>query len=445
MEEHNRQDTPYTPEQPAPEAPAPAPEQPAPAPESPAPAAYTPPYQPQGGYAPYGYSHAPWQQPAPEPPAPKKRGAGVLVTLLCILCAVSIAGTGIALAWAFGNRGNDSGSSRPPVSGTTSTTVNSNAPQLDITSTVDSTNWAKEAIEQVLPSTVVLSAYMGNTLAGSASGIIYSQDGYIITNAHCVYDSDRGKVYDYIDVEMYDGTVYEDAHVCGYDTSTDLAVIKVEAEGLTPATFGSADALALGDYVVAVGNAGGLSWSASMGIVSGLNRDVYEDSGYAIPCLQVDAAINPGNSGGPLINAAGQVVGINSLKIVVEGYENLAFSIPINAQSKAIIDALAYQGKVTGRVSLGIRGQTVTTLHYEGFYVGSIAAVSPLDGKVAIGDIIQYVDDVRVKSYAELRRELAKHQVGDEVTLTLLHIERRTGRESSYDVKVRLMDASDVE
>lgn len=437
MEEQNRLDTPNMPEQPAPEAPAPAPEQPAPQPE---PAAYTP----QGGYAPYGYAHTSWQ-PAPEPPAPKKRGAGVLVTLLCILCAVSIAGTGIALAWAFGNRGNDSGSSRPPVSGTTSTTVNSNAPKLDITSTVDSTSWAKEAIQKVLPSTAVLTAYQGNTLAGFASGIVYSQDGYIITNAHCVYNADRGKVYDYIDVELYDGTVYEDARVCGYDTSTDLAVIKVEAEGLTPATFGSADSLVLGDYVVAVGNAGGLAWSASMGIVSGLNRDVYEDSGYAIPCLQVDAAINPGNSGGPLINAAGQVVGINSIKIVVEGYENLAFSIPINEQSKAIIDSLAYQGRVTGRVSLGILGQSVTTLHYEGFYITNVLSMSPLRDKVAIGDIIQYVDDVRVKSFAEMRRELAKNQVGDEVKLTLLHIDRRTGRESAYDVTIRLIDASETE
>ncbi|MBR7092280.1 MAG: trypsin-like peptidase domain-containing protein, partial [Clostridia bacterium] len=402
-------------------------------------------YRPQSGYSPYGYN--PYQQPAPpQPPQrPKRSGANVLVAVLCIICALSVGG--LALAVAFSLRQNSPSVSTPasnPSSTASQPKVNSDAPILQLDDTVESTSWAKNAIKKVLPSTVVLEIYSGTTQAGEGSGIIYSADGYIITNAHCVYNSDTGRTYGPIDVILYDGTVYEDATVCGYDTSTDLAVIKVNATGLTPASFGNAEDLELGDFVIAIGDADGLRWSASMGIISGLNRDVYEDTGYAIPCLQVDAAINFGNSGGPLCNAAGQVVGIPSRKRVTSGAENLAFAIPINNESKAIIDSLARNGKVVGRVALGIKGSTVTTLHYEGFYISQIEENSDLKGKASVGDIIQYVNGVRVTSLAELRQELVKNKVGDTITLKLLHIDRRTSATSEYEISVKLIDSASV-
>lgn len=455
------QKIPQTPEENAavPQTPPAAEYTPAPQPQTPPEQPQTPPaapeYRPQGGYSPYGYQpnysqggYTPpvYQQPSAPPQPPRRKGTGWLVTLLCVVCAVSILITAFAVALSKGwiSLPQMNNSTKPLSSGGTKSTVNSNAPQIEITSTVESNNWASQAIQQVLPSTVILYVYSGSSRAGVATGVIYSQDGYIITNAHCVYNSDAGRQYDYFDVELYDGTIYENARVCGYDTSTDLAVIKVEASGLTPATFGNADDMVLGDYVVALGNISGLTWSASMGILSGLNRYGSSDDGYAIPFLQVDAAINPGNSGGPLFNAAGQVIGINSRKIILDGYENLGFAIPINAESKVIIDSLAYAGKVMGRVALGVKGQEVTTLNYEGYYISQISTSSPLYDQVAAGDIIQYVDGVRVKSYSAMRAELVKHKVGDTVTLTLLHIERRTGRETTYEVTVTLKDETEI-
>ena len=301
----------------------------------------------------------------------------------------------------------------------------------------------KSAIEANLDSTVNIIIYSKQTLGyggffgnyqstetelvqtGCATGIVMSKDGYIITNWHCVVNEETGQLYDRIDVEMYDGTLYESVEVIGADESTDLAVIKVKASKLTPATFGDSSTLELGDTVIVLGNAGGLGWTPSRGIISGSARDVYDSTGYGIKCLQTDAAINPGNSGGPLINLYGQVVGINSAKIVAEEYEGLGFSIPIN-EAKTIINDLIKNGYVTGRVSLGITGTTVKLLNYPGFQIATIEKGSDLNNTNAqVGDIITHVDGVRVEDYSALRGELTKRGVGDEVTLTLIRLSNR--------------------
>ena len=195
------------------------------------------------------------------------------------------------------------------------------------------------------------------------------------------------------------------------------------------------------DRVIALGNAGGLEWSASQGIVSGLARDVYEDTGYSIKCLQTDAAINPGNSGGPLINNQGQVVGVNSAKIAAEGYEGLGFSIPIS-EAKPIVDDLLKYGKVKGRVMLGITGTEVTTPGYEGFMINSINDDSVLQGTNAqAGDIITHVNGTRVTSYTAMRTELTKYNVGDTITLTLMRVESRTGQTVSFNVECVLAES----
>ena len=275
--------------------------------------------------------------------------------------------------------------------------------------------------------------------AGGASGIIMSKDGYIITNWHCVINENTGKAFDRVDVTTYDGTVYEDAKIIGSDESTDLAVIKIDAKDLTVAQFGDSSTLAVGDRVVALGNAAGLSWTATFGYVSGLARDVYDDTGYALKCLQVDAAINPGNSGGPLLNNQGLVVGINSAKIAATGYEGLGFSIPMN-EAKTVLDALLKYGYVKGRVALGVMGQTVSSGMYNGFLITSIEEGSCFKGTdVAVGDLIVGVDDVDVTNYGELRAELAKHKVGDRVTINLLR-SNRNGRVTSFSATVTLKE-----
>ena len=300
-------------------------------------------------------------------------------------------------------------------------------------------------------STVVLTMYMESDYqyfgkdnmqeVGAASGIVWTEDGYIITNCHCVIDETTGEEFDRIDVTLYNGTTYE-AEVIGADESTDLAVIKVNATGLTPAVFGDSNELAVGARVVALGNAAGLSWTATQGIVSAKARDVYEDTGYALQCLQVDVAINSGNSGGPLLNKFGQVIAINSAKIAASGYEGLGFSIPIT-EAKPILQSLLEFGYVKGRVALGVTGQTIDTGYYQGFMIREIVKGSCMEGTAAQpGDLIVAVDDVTVTDYGTLRAALAKHKVGDKVKIKLLRSNRGTVTEINVEVTLKEQTAN---
>ncbi len=451
--------TPINEQQPTPSEPTPVPPvEPTPVPPSeptppPAPMPSEPTPQPIPPYAQYG-----WQNYTPPPP--KKRGGGAAVAI-AVVCVAVVAVLGILLASAY--RGLDLGGVLPSDGdeGVTDSTPEEDKPTLNIVEPVDGADGltTREIVKQNIDSTVLITIYentvtMGNGFpfgqdqweseeqeSGSASGIVMSADGYIITNWHCVINEETDEPFARLDVTTYDGTVYENATVVGADSSTDLAVIKVDATDLQPAVFGDSTALELGDRVIAIGNAGGLGWSATQGIVSGLARDVYEDTGYAIKCLQVDAAINPGNSGGPLFNALGQVVAVNSAKIVASGYEGLGFAIPIN-EAKEIVDKLIENGYVTGRVSLGIQGQTYSDAYYQGFLIYSIEEDSPLrDTNAQKGDLITAVDGETVTDYATLRAALAKHEVGDTVTLTLLR--SRSGSVKSYNVDVTLKEATE--
>lgn len=416
------------------------------------------PEQPPVSYTPPPYS-SPNGWHMPQEPQPPKKKHNAIVIALAVIAAVGVLASCVFLAFAVsGTIGNNGGTPDVGVNddaqGTDSKpSVNENAPSLIISDETDDgglTN--REIINRNFNSTVVLTSYtmssdfqFGESAlveSGAASGIVMTQDGYIITNWHCVTNEKTGKPFDRIDVMTYDRKVYEDAQVIGADESTDLAVIKIDASGLTVAEFGDSSQLAVGDRVVTLGNAAGLEWSASQGIVSALARDVYDDAGYAIKCLQTDAAINPGNSGGPLLNNAGMVVGINSSKIVASGYEGLGFSIPIN-EAKPIIDSLLKYGYVKGRVALGITGQTISSGIYKGFLIMEITNGSCLRGTGAqVGDLIVSVNNVEVTDYSELRSELSKHKVGDSVTIGLLRSDSRTGRVSSFSVKVTLREQS---
>ncbi len=404
-----------------------------------------PPAKPETApYDPYGWNSVPSH--APTPPK-KRRGAKVAIGIIGVLCALTIIALSTLVALLYRNGG--SLFPTPPASNDDAT----NAPTLTITELDEDTQGltTTEIVDRNIDSTVLLTMYSSASTGGfpfgqsseqeaktgSASGIVMSADGYIITNWHCVVDESTGKEFPRIDVKLYNGTVYEYADIIGYDSSTDLAVIKVNATNLKPATFGDSTKLKMGNKVVALGNSGGLGWSTTQGIVSGLARDVYEDTGYAIKCLQIDAAINPGNSGGPLFNAAGQVIAVNSAKIVASGYEGIGFSIPIN-EAQIIINDILKNGYVTGRVSLGITGQTYSDSLYRGFLIYTIEEGSALKNTNARrGDLITKVDGKVIENYAELRSELAKHQVGDTVTLTLLRSENRKVQEFTISVQLR--------
>lgn len=203
--------------------------------------------------------------------------------------------------------------------------------------------------KMVSPSVCEIICYGEGNLApvSKGSGIVISEDGYIITNAH-VIENAKGVKAIFTDESEYK------AELVGKDSKTDLAVIKVEATGLTPAELGNSDQMELGEQVVTIGNPGNFSGTITVGYVSGLHRKVRTDSNkYLMNCIQTDAAVNPGNSGGALVNMYGQVVGIVSSKYVMQDYEGLGFAIEMN-EAKPIIEDIISKGYISGRLRIGI-------------------------------------------------------------------------------------------
>lgn len=273
------------------------------------------------------------------------------------------------------------------------------------------------------------SAPSSSTASATGTGVIITEDGYIVTNAHVIYDSQYGAgLSENISVLVNDGERY-DADVVGYDTDCDLAVLKINARDLVPAEFGDSDSLKLGESVTAIGNPLGfdLMNTVTSGIVSGLNRQITIND-KEMTLLQTDAAINSGNSGGPLINKYGQVIGINSSKMSASysetSIEGIGFAIPSNEVSKIVDDLMEY-GYVTGKPQLGISCQDVTetvSRMYDlpiGVYVISVNEGSAAEkAGLETGDVIVAVDGEEIASYSELNAKKNLHEAGDEIELT---------------------------
>ena len=313
----------------------------------------------------------------------------------------------------------------------------------------DSVLSTEEIVEKLLPSVVGIESeftytqqsfgnmfgYGGQsssqTATGTGTGVIISEDGYIVTNAHVIYDSEHGcGLATKIKVYLSDDTEYE-AEVVGYDTDFDLAVLRINADDLTAAEFGNSDALRLGESVIAIGNPLGfkLKNTVTAGIVSGLDRqiDINEQS---LELIQTDAAINSGNSGGPLINKYGQVIGINSSKMSSSyssssaSIDNIGFAIPSNEASKIVKDLIKY-GYVTGKPQLGINYENVTEVdsyRYNipvGVYVTSVDEDSAAEkAGLRSGDVITAIDGTEVTTGEELSAQKNLHSAGDTVEIT---------------------------
>lgn len=256
---------------------------------------------------------------------------------------------------------------------------------------------------------------------GVGSGVIMNKEGYILTNAHVV----EGETS--IQVNLYSGDTYS-ATVIGSDEVSDIAVIKIEASGLTAAVFGDSDTVTVGEKAVAIGNPLGLelSFSVTEGIVSALNRNITIEN-YSMTLIQTDAAINPGNSGGPLINSSGEIIGITSAKIMSSysstNVEGIGFAIPIN-NALTIAKDLVTNGHVTGRPYLGITVQTESSPSGQAYvnyiYVAEVTAGSPADkAGIAAGDVITKFNGVEVATTAELITERDKYSPGDVVSVTV--------------------------
>lgn len=254
-----------------------------------------------------------------------------------------------------------------------------------------------------------------NQELGSGSGIIFREDGYIVTNYHVIENATS------VTVTLNDGTEY-DARIVGSDSSSDLAVLKVEASGLPTAEFGDSDELQIGELVVAIGNPLGYENTVTDGIVSGLNRQLtnYTDT---MTLIQTNAAINSGNSGGALVNSKGEVVGINSAKLVASNAEGMGFALSIN-EVKPILEELISKGHVS-RPYLGVTVNSNyqvdedTAEKYEipmGIQIADVVKGGPADkAGLRAGDIIYKVDDTLIQSFEDLSDIIDNSQVGDQL------------------------------
>ena len=293
--------------------------------------------------------------------------------------------------------------------------------------------------EKVNPSVVSINVYDNYSISaiGQGTGIVMTEDGYVITNAHVVKDGTS------VNVVFHDGASSRGT-VIGMDETTDIAVIKVEKTGLVAAEFGDSTLLKVGERVVAIGNAGGLSSTCSQGIISGLDRDL-GNGARSLKLIQVDAAINPGNSGGPLINRFGQVIGINSAKIADVDYEGIGFSIPIS-EAIPIVEDIINHGYVKGRAVLGVSvvelnssNGPINGLPSKGVCIMEITADSDLTNKgVRTRDVIIEANGKEIATTDELLTELDKYSPGDLFRLKIFRAE--TG--DVFEVDVVLIESA---
>lgn len=285
-----------------------------------------------------------------------------------------------------------------------------------------------------------------STATATGSGIIISEDGYILTNNHVVDTSSSNSSYSYYDLSdatsvkvklnnaTYGDDATFDAKIVGKDSQTDLAVLKIDKTNLTAAEFADSSEAVVGEFVMAVGSPLGLDTTVTQGIISAVNREV-ESDGNKYTCIQTDAAINSGNSGGALVNSDGKVVGINTLKLSGTGVEGIGFAIPINS-TLDIIDELIQHNKVL-RPYIGISGIDLddsTAQRYNlvlGVYVKTVQDFSPAEKcGLQSGDVIIKADGKDIKTMEELNEIKNLHKIGETITLTV----NRNGQEKDFIV-----------
>lgn len=380
----------------------------------------------------------------------KKKGLAIFLAVV----AVCLVGAVVAAAVAFSKDGN-----------TPKKIGEENAPSATIqeTPTASSTGangelTAKGVYEKVKESSVGIlvyssSAYSNTALAGEGSGVIIGEDPtgtytYIVTCAHVINDGGTVKV------QLFDETQY-DATVVGYDTRTDIGVLRIRATGLSAAELGDSDSLSVGETVYAIGNPGGVAFAGSFtnGMVSAISRPVNSEIGYEMLCIQHTAAINPGNSGGALVNAYGQIVGINSSKIASTSYEGMGFAVP-STTVKEVFDEIVQNGYVTNRAKLGINYFPASSNQMYSMIVGanhlpsgtvviqSVNADSALvNTDVQSGDMITKANGKDLDNVNVLADMIEESSVGDEITLTICRVDTKNNYSiSEFEVTVQLVE-----
>ncbi len=405
----------------------------------------------QYGYAPYNGNGNQYQ-----PPEKKKVGSGMKVFISLIAVIVVLAA---ALMVAVFAGGSDKKTAINNVEQATSSVSigadgTDNVGDLEVSASSLEAGEAAVVAEIAQKYNVGILIYKNNSLYTEGSGVVVKEDNdgkytYIVTCAHVVnYDGVA------VSVLMSDGTEYP-ADVVGMDTRTDIAVVRIEASGLTKAEFADSDNLVVGQYVYAVGNPGGSEFfgSVSNGIISAIDRPVSSTTGYEMECLQHTAAINPGNSGGALVNGEGKLIGINSMKIASTEYEGMGFAVPSNVVIE-VFNSIIENGYVAGRAKLGISYQTPS--NYSQTYamyvqmkglpsgtivVAEIASDSALASEdVKIGDMIVGVNGKEMTDSGMLSDMIEDMSVGDTLTLNMVRVNTDNWSQTEFNVTVALVE-----
>ena len=279
----------------------------------------------------------------------------------------------------------------------------------------------QDSVVEVYTERVEHSMFYGEYVtSGAGSGVIYTDDGYIITNNHVIENARS------INVKLHDGTEYQ-ATLVATDEETDLAVIKINATGLLAAVLGDSEELKVGETVIAIGNPlGTLGGTVTTGIVSALSREITVQ-GQKMTLLQTNTAINPGNSGGGLFNTSGELIGIVNAKSSGDDVEGIGFAIPVNVV-KGVAQDLILNGYVKGRPSIGIKCVSIESQRYMryynvssfGVYVDEVTSQSAVTAGLQSGDLIIGIEGQEIASYTEMKDALTKYKAGDVVTITVL-------------------------
>lgn len=380
------------------------------------------PYFSQNGWE---YTNGAWRptqpgaapQNEPGPGRPKKGGKRVMgVAALVLACSLAGFGGSYAantLAW---NNGKTVLYKSAPAAPTASPTASGESSVSEIAAT------AGQSVVSIVTENMVSDFITGGqVVSGAGSGVIISQDGYIITNNHVVEGAQS------VAVTLPNGDEH-DAMVVGTDPATDIAVVKIDVKGLVPAVMGDSDTLQVGEFCLAIGNPmGTLGGTVTDGIVSALNREITIDS-HTMSLLQMSAAVSPGNSGGGLFNARGQLVGVVNAKSGGSDTEGLGFAIPVNTAAQ-VAAQLIENGYVTGRPALGV---SVLGIEDEqqaaeagvagpGVYIAGVNSGSPAEkAGIQVGDQVVAVDGAPVQQSADLGNAIKEKEVGDSITLSLL-------------------------
>lgn len=363
-----------------------------------------------------------------------------------------ILGASLVVGIAFGvpNIRKTLGNTNSVNANTSNTIETSNSGTVNFVSLNNYSDTAIYAANKVLPSIVGITVEytvksnfiqgLSQQASAEGSGIIMSSDGYILTNNHIINSSDSSIYYEVSEaakvyVYLYNDTTPYEAKIIGTDEKTDLAVIKIDKDGLTPAELADSASVKIGEFAMAIGNPLGMQSSVTSGIISAVNRTVESSDGNTFTLIQTDAAINAGNSGGALINSEGKVIGINTLKLSGTGIEGMGFSIPIN-DTLNIYNDLIKNGKVI-RPYIGVSGIDLdkrTAEYYNlpvGVYVKQIQSNSPASNSdIKTGDVITEIDGTEISSMNDLNKIKEQKNIGDKITLTVY----RSGETKKVDI-----------